>query len=138
MPKDILNEDMWVTLVIGDDNWTTEDNAKVYFRPYSWEEQERMTHRYLKAEEQIERQYPDLAKRCFYNKGFIKTLKMRWQKLKYCDGIIDKTLFTIGFLLRNYKRLKVKRGMNPEQLQNYLDAWEISEDSKKPIHMHTS
>ncbi len=137
MPKDIIHEDSWLSLVIGPGNWAVEENAEAYYRPCSWKEITKMQVRSARAEEQIRKDYPALWERVPHKRGIIEQNKMRLKKLKYCRGLHGKALFSLGFPLRKYLFHKSRKIIANEKFENPLDGWETSDESKKPIHIHT-
>lgn len=132
MPNDIIAEDFWLSLVIGKENWATEWNAKVYFKPYDWKETAKMEARYSRALEQLRRRYPELMKDDFAENSKERTMR-RLQKLNYVQGILPKLGVLSGFALRKLTYVVVREMIKKEHLTNELEGWETSEGSKRPI-----
>lgn len=60
MPTDVINDDRWITLVLGEGNWCIESKAKVFFVPPSWIDIPKSRGRVYKGSQQLREKYPEL------------------------------------------------------------------------------
>lgn len=137
VPKQIILEDLWLTLIVGRGGWATAPNAKVYYRPYAGNELLKMATRDVRGMEQLCRDYPRLAERAYFTENSAECLKRRWEMLNNIPGIIPKIKNLAGFGIRSIVRMYARRIVKAELKQHpdrlNLTGWETAAGSKAPI-----
>ncbi len=138
MPKDIINEDRWIALIIGQENLIHEENARIYYKYVtSIKDYLRSTVRIISGRYQIEQEYPELeyqlsAKLKFAKKWTDRAIK--WKHLSPKGKVIAPINFITKAPLR--KLLKIYCDLQAKHLYNtdsHTNHWPVTETSKVDI-----
>lgn len=136
MPKDIIHEDAWVSIVVGKDKWVIEPESKVYYTPYHWTEEVRLRTRYVRAAAQLKKIFGDRYDLGHTNGGesFIEGTRRRLGKLYSSEGAGNKANLMVAFVM--YRAISFAahaRVFMEKEERSLKDAWRVSENSKAPI-----
>ncbi len=135
MPNDVINEDYWVTCVLGKGRWATVDDAVVFFTPPVWNDYCRVETRIFRGRIQMHREYGELLDRM--GRPTRKELfSSRWRRLKGVEGYGAKALAILGFVARKAALHGIRPRVLSEQYTTSLaQKWLFAPSSKIPFTM---
>lgn len=152
MPRDIINEDVWLTLVLGRGNWTLEPSAIAHFTPLRWFEMPKMQRRRERARHQLRSEYSHLLQGADSLEPEAPLVARGVRKLKsllggperpsakarnilgYARAVLRSNLRRLAprNLWHRALRLYAKRALAREEPSaDALDGWEIAHTSKR-------
>ena len=129
MPSDLINEDAWLTLIVGKRNWKPLANAEVHYAPCGWSEYFRVEKRYVRGRIQLRKEYSHLLPE---KESFSKRIIRGYKNL---DNVFAFFKQLLGFVLRRYLSFRAYRSVKQEKLENALDGWVVSETSKVSLNL---
>ncbi len=138
MPKDIIAEDTWLTLLAGEGRWCIERQARVIIRPHTWKEMFKTERRHMRAKKQLEEDYGAIFEensddKFFMKESFLGKTKRRLGRIYHAKGLKGKTEVVVNYIMRQYIRHITRKHLATEELDSYAGVWEVSESSKRPI-----
>jgi len=140
MPKDIIHEDAWITVVVGKDNWAPVPEAKVAYTPYHWKEYVRLDVRHIRAGVQLvdifgPRYQTEFLSAPYIDETFTQRTIRRVRNL-CCNYSVGQSVEVVaGFFLRRTAKCiarMIAERENGKEL-TLQEAWEAAPTSKIPM-----
>ena len=138
MPKYVLHEDLWLSILIGRGRFVIDDKAKVYVRPSSWSEEMKMQLRMQRGIKQLKEMIPKQFEEYFPSSVYAKALKI-FGRLRMADNSIEKLHYLSAIMVNMYMSKKAKKALESDNFDNPLSGWETSlhsKDTKWLIKLH--
>jgi glycosyltransferase involved in cell wall biosynthesis len=124
MPRDVIHEDGWISVLLGPTRWTIEPSAIVDFCPARWFELLRVERRYVRAERQFREEYAHLlAGRADEALWLNETREQRWARRRERWRTARTAGERLGIVL-NYFAKRIIRGLAERQ---------VSREKKLPL-----
>ncbi len=132
MPANVINEDYWVTCLLGNGRWTTAYNATVFFTPPTWNDYCRVETRIFRGRLQMHREYPELVARMGRHTNQ-ELMFSRWQRLMGVESYRAKCHAMFGFVARKVALSRIRRHVLSELYsKNLTENWLSAPSSKIP------
>lgn len=135
MPIDIINEDRWVALVIGQDNISYKPEAKIYYKHVSTiKDYIKSSTRIISGSKQLEEEYPELnyklSSKLKIAEKWIDRAK-RFRDLSFGRKIIALVNYITKKPVNKVIRLySSRKGKKLYQKGKHTNHWEVTESSK--------
>lgn len=140
MPKDLIHEDLWLTMVLGRTNWTIDPGARVRFRQYRLSEHARIRRREQSAERQLRdtyghilADYPTLlAPPTIPQIGKLEGWRIKFDRAATFE---NKAALVLGHPFRYALDQAVEVARRYGELTPHKQPqWEFAASTKQPIH----
>lgn len=145
MPEDIINEDLWLTLILEDRKnnapikkyWKYNTDAAVYFRPTGIKDVVRERKRITEGLFQLEREHPELGFVIERENNWEQKFRRWYNQWKLLDNNIEKLFIPVVFLgrkvlLRALTQYAEKKALDDYKAGNASNVWEPTTTSKLP------
>jgi glycosyltransferase involved in cell wall biosynthesis len=144
MPSHIINDDLWVTFVIGPQRWAEAPDALVYYAPPSnYDDLRTVMRRNLRGEKQLMVKFPDLyAQNRRMNGGTIfhfivpHNLPSRFRPYLEIPGFRNKLTAFIGLIVRKIMLVREWKAVCREDSADVSQGWETAPSTKVPVDPH--
>jgi len=136
MPRDVISEDSWLSILLGRGRWTTEPAAIVEYRPARWSELLGVQRRIVRGERQFLTEYAHLLEgptdeALWLNESRHQRWERRRERWKGAQGTAERLGIVLNFLAKRLIRRLAELQVAREGEIAIEQAWERAEYSKR-------